>query len=96
MTQIASTITEGYIWNLFMMESMPEGELTSEHRIVDFHSVYTVLRAFLDNLIVERGGKEVAASPALSRAPISIVCSLLYAFWFAPEHETSLVDRTHG
>jgi hypothetical protein len=61
--RVCGDITEGYIWNLFMMESMPEGELTSEHRIVDFHSVYTIPRAFLDSLIVERGGKRLRLLP---------------------------------
>lgn len=61
--RVCDDIAEGYIWNLFMMESMPAGELISEHRVVDFHSVYTVPRAFLDSLIVERGGKRLRLLP---------------------------------
>jgi len=46
-----------------MMDSTPEGEMTSEHRIVDFHYVYTVPRAFLDDLIAERGAKRLTLLP---------------------------------
>jgi hypothetical protein len=56
-------ITDGYVWNLFMMDSMPEGEVPSEHRIVDFHSVHTVPRAFLEGLIAERGTKRLRLLP---------------------------------
>jgi hypothetical protein len=50
-------IKNGYVWNLFMMDSLKEGDTTTEHRIVDFHSVHTVPRAFLDTLIAERGAR---------------------------------------
>jgi hypothetical protein len=56
-------ITDGYIWNLFMMDSLPEGDIPSEHRIVDFHSVHTVPRAFLEGLIAERGTKRLRLLP---------------------------------
>ena len=56
-------ITDGYIWNLFMIDSLPEGEMPSEHRIVDFHSVHTVPRAFLEDLSAERGTKRLRLLP---------------------------------
>jgi hypothetical protein len=56
-------IKNGYVWNLFLMDSLQEGELTTEHRIVDFHSVHTVPRAFLDTLIAERGVKRLRLLP---------------------------------
>ena len=37
-------ITDGYIWNLFMMDSVPAGEIPTEHRVVDFRSVLTPCR----------------------------------------------------
>ena len=61
--RVCNDITDGYVWNLFMMDSKPEGELCSEHRIVDFHSVFTVPRAFLEDLIVERGGIRLRLLP---------------------------------
>jgi hypothetical protein len=56
-------VKNGYVWNLFMMDSWPEGEITTEHRIADFHSIYTVPRAFLDALIAERGAKRLRLQP---------------------------------
>jgi hypothetical protein len=52
-------ITDGYLWNLFMMDAMSEGEITAEHRIVDFYFVYTIPRGFMDDLIAERGTKRL-------------------------------------
>jgi hypothetical protein len=62
-------IKNGYVWNLFMMDSLPEGEITTEHRIVDFHSVHTVPRAFLDTLIAERGAKRSEAIKIAATVP---------------------------
>ena len=56
-------IKNGYVWNLFMMDSLQEGETATEHRIVDFHSVYTEPRAFLDTLVAERGTKRLRLLP---------------------------------
>jgi hypothetical protein len=56
-------IKNGYVWNLFMMDSLQQGETTTEHRIVDFHSVHTVPRAFLDMLVAERGAKRLRLLP---------------------------------
>ncbi|MGA7498166.1 MAG: hypothetical protein WBX00_15675 [Isosphaeraceae bacterium] len=46
-----------------MMDSLQEGDITTEHRIVDFHSVHTVPRAFLDTLISEREAKRLKLLP---------------------------------
>jgi hypothetical protein len=56
-------IKNGYIWNLFMLDSLLEGELASEHRIVDFHAIHTVPRPFLDALIAERGANRLRLRP---------------------------------
>jgi hypothetical protein len=40
-----------------------EGELVTEHRIVDFHSVHTVPRAFLDTLVAERAAQRLKLLP---------------------------------
>ena len=46
-----------------MMDSLQEGEITTEHRIVDFHSVHTVPRTFLGTLVAERGAKRLRLLP---------------------------------
>jgi len=56
-------IKNGYVWNLFLMDSLQAGEISTEHRIVDFHSVHTVPRSFLDTLIAERGAKRLRLLP---------------------------------
>lgn len=56
-------IKNGYVWNLFMMDSFQEGDITTEHRIVDFQSVHTAPRAFLDSLVAERGTKRLTLLP---------------------------------
>jgi hypothetical protein len=56
-------IKNGYVWNLFMTDSLCEGEITSDHRIVDFHRIHTVPRAFLDTLLAARGSKRLRLLP---------------------------------
>jgi hypothetical protein len=60
---VCDDIKDGYMWNLFMMDSFPEGEITTEHRIVDFHAIYTVPRTFLETLLIERGVKRLSLLP---------------------------------
>jgi hypothetical protein len=47
-------ISEGLVWNLAILNLLTDGPLTTEHRIVDFHEVFTVPRAFLETLIIGR------------------------------------------
>lgn len=46
-----------------MLDARPDGELGSEHRIVDFHSIFTVPRLFLDELIERRGARRLRLLP---------------------------------
>lgn len=46
-----------------MLDSMPEGDLTSEHRIVDFHWIHTIPREFLDKFLVEQDLKRLRLLP---------------------------------
>ncbi len=45
-----SDICDGYLWNLAMLNAGRAAGLATEHRIVDFHEVYTVPREFLESL----------------------------------------------
>lgn len=47
-------ICNGHVWNLAMLNSNNTQELTAEHRVVDFHSVFTTPRRFLEALLVVR------------------------------------------
>lgn len=60
---LCNDITAGYMWSLFMLDSMTDGDLTSEHRIVDFHSIHTVPRSFLDELLALRGRRRLRLLP---------------------------------
>ena len=51
---LCNNITKGYLWNLAMLNSGTAGELATEHRIVDFHEVYSIPRRFLESLLARR------------------------------------------
>jgi hypothetical protein len=52
-------IKDGFIWNLFLMNCMREGDLACEHQIVDFHAIHTAPKVFLDAMLMERGAKRL-------------------------------------
>ena len=47
-------IRDGYVWNLTILNAGSGESLTTEHRIVDFHEIYTVPRDFLEILLSQR------------------------------------------
>lgn len=47
-------IRDGYLWNLAMLNSETHGEIATPHRIVDFHEVFTLPRAFLEKYLSQR------------------------------------------
>ena len=47
-------IREGLVWNLSILNCLSEGQVTMEHRVVDFHDVFTVPRGFLETLLAGR------------------------------------------
>lgn len=56
-------IRDGYIWNLTILNSGESGDLKTEHRIVDFHDVYTIPRSFLESLLKQRGQARLRLNP---------------------------------
>jgi hypothetical protein len=47
-------ICDGYLWNLTILNAGESGGLQTEHRVVDFHEVYTIPRTFLESLLKQR------------------------------------------
>ena len=56
-------IRDGYIWNLSILNAGESGELRIEHRVVDFHDVYTIPRSFLESLLKQRGRPRLRLNP---------------------------------
>jgi hypothetical protein len=50
-----SDIKDGYAWNLSILNRSSVTGLEFEHRIVDFHEVFTLPREFLESLLAARG-----------------------------------------
>ena len=46
---------DGFHWNYSMLNQGGVGGLTTEHRIVDFHDIYTLPLAFLQGIAAQRG-----------------------------------------
>ena len=51
---LCEDICDGYQWNLTIMNAGESGSLSTEHRIVDFHDVFTIPRNFLESLVRKR------------------------------------------
>ena len=51
-------IQDGYCWNLAMLNKFENGSFTMDHRIVDFHEVYSLPRDFLELLLKQRDQSE--------------------------------------
>jgi hypothetical protein len=52
-------IAAGYVWNLSFLDRFEHPALGTEVRIVNFHTVFTVPRDFLETLLRERGGERL-------------------------------------
>lgn len=48
-------ISDGYVWNLSMLNAGSEEGVDLPIRIVDFHEVFTLPRVFLESLLAQRG-----------------------------------------
>ena len=58
-------IKDGYAWNLSILNLSSVVGLEFEHRIVDFHEVFTLPREFLQSLLVARGRGTPAVAVAV-------------------------------
>lgn len=56
-------IRDGFVWNLTLLNAGRATTLSTEHRVVDFHDVYNVPRAFLESLIGQRGKSRLRLLP---------------------------------
>lgn len=46
-------ICDGYVWNLVMLAADRQQTSTFPHRVIDFHEVFTLPRAFLDRYLAQ-------------------------------------------
>jgi hypothetical protein len=56
-------IANGHLWNLCVLNSSSIEGHAIEHRIVDFHMIYTVPRDFLESLLQHRGRPRLRLVP---------------------------------
>jgi hypothetical protein len=56
-------ICDGFVWNLTILNARNISELNIEHRIVDFHDIYTIPRVFLESLLVQRNQRRLRLLP---------------------------------
>ena len=56
-------IANGYIWNQAFLNRWPAGELSSQHRVVEFHEIYTLPRSFLESILVQRNQPRLRLRP---------------------------------
>jgi hypothetical protein len=57
--RFCTDIRDGHMWNLAMLNLRRQAPLAIEHRIVDFHEVFTVPRSFLESFVRQRGGERL-------------------------------------
>lgn len=68
-------LKQGFAWNLAMLARVPGGEV----RVVDFHHVFTVPRAFLETYLHSTRRPRHRLLPPLPRTPVPGVLSVLHA-----------------
>jgi hypothetical protein len=56
-------ICDGFMWNLTILNAGASGDLQTDHRIVDFHEVYTIPRSFLESLLRQRNKPRLRLLP---------------------------------
>lgn len=65
---LCNDIRDGYMWNLAMLnngvvKNEAIGEIVTEHRVVDFHDVYTIPRDFLESVLQQRSHPRLRLLP---------------------------------
>ena len=56
-------IRDGFVWNLTILNAGTTKTLETEHRIVDFHEIFTLPCAFLESLLEQRGQPRLRLLP---------------------------------
>ena len=56
-------IRDGFNWNLTLLNAGDAEGLQTEHRIVDFHEVFTVPRSFIESLLLQRADPRLRLLP---------------------------------
>jgi len=61
--RLCRDIKDGYQWNLALLNTGAAGDLTTEHRLVDFHDVFSVPRSFLESFLEQRNSPRLRLLP---------------------------------
>jgi hypothetical protein len=61
--RLCDDICEGFVWNMAMLNSGKTATLSTEHRVVDFHDIFTAPRIFLESLLQQRGQSRLRLLP---------------------------------
>jgi len=62
--KLCDDICDGYVWNLSILNSNEnDGVPETEHRVVDFHEVFTTPRTFLESFLEQRGSARLRLLP---------------------------------
>lgn len=61
--RLCDDIKDGYMWNNTMLNEYSSEICSMEHRIVDFHDIYTIPRRFLESLLEQRGEPRLRLLP---------------------------------
>jgi hypothetical protein len=56
-------VADGFIWSITILNSYEGGSVATEHRIVDFHEVFTVPREFLQSYLNQQGQQRLRLLP---------------------------------
>ena len=56
-------ISDGFAWNLAILNACSDENVTTDHLLVDFHEVFSVPRSFLESFIKEKGEKRLRLRP---------------------------------
>lgn len=60
---LCNDIRDGFLWNLAILNAAAVSDLRTDHRIVDFHEVYTIPRTFAESLVKQRGVRRLRLLP---------------------------------
>jgi hypothetical protein len=61
--EASTPITDGYVWNQALLKQSTVPGHPTEIRVVDFHDVFTIPRAFLESLLASRQSKRLRLLP---------------------------------